>query len=62
MAKTVYIETGNYKIKVADTSNEITLDSALTHITGDLRVEGDTTTVNTTNLEIEDNNILLNNP
>ena len=45
MAKTVYIETGNYKIKVADTSNEITLDSALTHITGDLRVEGDTTTV-----------------
>lgn len=60
MAKTVYIETGNYKIKVADTSNEITLDSALTHITGDLRVEGDTTTVNTTNLEIEDNNILLN--
>jgi len=60
MAKTVYIETGDYKIKVADTSNEITLDSALTHITGDLRVEGDTTTVNTTNLEIEDNNILLN--
>jgi len=60
MAKTVYIETGDYKIKVADTSNEITLDSALTHITGDLRVEGNTTTVNTTNLEIEDNNILLN--
>lgn len=60
MAKTVYLETGDYKIKVADTSNEITLDSALTHITGDLRVEGETTTVNTTNLEIEDNIIVLN--
>lgn len=60
MAKTVYLETGDYKIKVANTSNEITLDSALTHITGDLRVEGETTTVNTTNLEIEDNIIVLN--
>lgn len=60
MAKTVYLESGDYKIKVADASNEITLDSALTHITGDLKVEGETTTVNTTNLEIEDNNILLN--
>ena len=60
MAKTVYLETGDYKIKVADASNEITLDSALTHITGDLRVEGETTTVNTTNLEIEDNIIVLN--
>jgi len=60
MAKTVYLETGDYKIKVANASNEITLDSALTHITGDLRVEGETTTVNTTNLEIEDNIIVLN--
>jgi archaellum component FlaF (FlaF/FlaG flagellin family) len=60
MAKTVYLETGDYKIKVANPSNEITLDSALTHITGDLRVEGETTTVNTTNLEIEDNIIVLN--
>jgi len=60
MSKTVYLETGDYKIKVVDTNNEITLDSALTHITGDLRVEGETTTVNTTNLEIEDNIIVLN--
>ena len=60
MSKTVYLETGDYKIKVANASNEITLDSALTHITGDLRVEGETTTVNTTNLEIEDNIIVLN--
>ena len=55
MAKTVYIETGNYKIKVADTSNEITLDSALTHITRDIRVEGDTTTANTTKKKKEQN-------
>ena len=60
MAKTVYLESGSYKIKVADASNEITLESALTRVTGDLRVEGETTTVNTTNLAIEDNIIELN--
>lgn len=60
MAKTVYLESGSYKIKVADASNEITLESALTRVTGDLRIEGETTTVNTTNLAIEDNIIELN--
>jgi len=30
MAKTVYLETGNYKIKVADATNKIELDSAET--------------------------------
>ena len=60
MAKTVYLESGSYKIKVADASNEITSESALTRVTGDLRIEGETTTVNTTNLAIEDNIIELN--
>jgi hypothetical protein len=62
MSKTVYLETGNYKIRVSD-SNEIILDTGttgITRITGDLIVEGETTTVNTTNLDIEDNEILLN--
>lgn len=62
MSKTVYLETGNYKIRVSD-SNEIILDTGNTgiaRITGDLIVEGETTTVNTANLDIEDNEILLN--
>ena len=62
MSKTVYLETGDYKIKVSD-QNEIILDTGatgITRVTGDLIVEGETTTVNTTNLEIEDNVVVVN--
>lgn len=53
---------GNYKIKV-DNGQEITLDtgaSGSVNILGDLNVTGNTTTVDTVNLEVEDNVILLN--
>lgn len=62
MSKTVIVDSGDYKIKVSD-QNEIILDTGttgVTRITGDLIVEGETTTVNTANLEIEDNIIVLN--
>ena len=54
---------GNYSIKVAD-SGTITLDTGLNigqvHITGDLVVDGQQTTVSSTNLNINDNIIVLN--
>lgn len=53
----------DYKIKVPG-GGKITLDTGtnigLVYITGDLNVQGNTTTVNTTNMEIEDNILLLN--
>lgn len=53
----------DYKIKVPS-GGKITLDTGvntgLVFITGDLNVQGNTTTVSTTNMEIEDNIILLN--
>ena len=53
----------DYKIKVPN-GGKITLDTGtntgLVFITGDLNVQGNTTTINTTNLEIEDNIIVLN--
>lgn len=53
----------DYKIKVPS-GGKITLDTGtntgLVFITGDLNVQGNTTTVNTTNMEIEDNILLLN--
>ena len=61
MSKTVYLETGDYKIKVADATNKITLESANTFITGNLTVEGTTTTVESTVTTITDNVITLNN-
>jgi hypothetical protein len=60
MAKTVYLETGNYKIKVADATNKIELDSAETLVKGNLTVEGTTTTVESTVTTITDNVITLN--
>ena len=53
----------DYKIKVPS-GGKITLDTGsntgLVFITGDLNVQGNTTTVNTVNMEIEDNILLLN--
>lgn len=53
----------DYKIKVPS-GGTITLDTGsnigLVFITGNLNVQGNTTTVSTTNMEIEDNIILLN--
>ena len=63
MSKFLNVPNGNYKISVAS-GGEITLNTGvstgLVRITGDLLVEGNTTTVNTANLEIEDNIIILN--
>jgi hypothetical protein len=63
MAKIVRISDPNYKISVAD-GGEITLDTGaqtgVVRITGDLIVEGETTTINTTNLAIEDRIIDIN--
>lgn len=49
----------DYKIKT-QTDGIITLDTSEVIVTGDLRVEGETVTVNVTNLDIEDNIITLN--
>ena len=63
MSKFVTVPNGDYTIKVQD-NGSIRLDTGAgvgeVRITGDLIVEGETTTVNTTNLEIEDNILLLN--
>jgi hypothetical protein len=50
---------GDYNIKTTG-NGAIVLDSANVVVTGDLTVQGDTTTVNTTTLDIEDNIITLN--
>jgi hypothetical protein len=60
MAKTVYLETGNYKIKVADATNIIELDSSATLVKGNLTVQGTMTTVESTVTTITDNIITLN--
>lgn len=63
MSKILRISNSDYRVKVQDGGN-IVLDTGVAegtvYITGDLVVEGETTTVNTTNLEIEDNIINLN--
>lgn len=63
MSKYVNVPKGNYKITVQD-GNRITLDTGLNvgevYITGDLVVQGETTTINTTDLNIEDRVIHLN--
>lgn len=62
MAKTLNVNTGNYKVKVPD-GGTITLDTGSTGnviATGNLQVAGTQTTVNSQNLDIVDNIIVLN--
>lgn len=63
MSKIVKVSQSDYRL-VVQPQGTITLDVGTSPgkvvITGDLIVEGETTTVNTTNLEIEDNIIRLN--
>ena len=63
MSKILRVSESDYRVKVKDTGT-ITLDTGVEQgtvvITGDLLVKGNTTTVDTANLSIEDNVILLN--
>lgn len=63
MSKILRVSESDYRIKVKDTGT-ITLDTGVEQgtvvITGDLLVKGNTSTIDTTNLNIEDNVILLN--
>lgn len=63
MARVLHVGDNYYKVKV-DSSGTITLDTGENAgqviVTGNLIVQGSTTTVNTTNLDIEDNIITLN--
>jgi hypothetical protein len=63
MSKIVKVSQSDYRLKVKD-SGTITLDTGvdvgLVVITGDLLVKGNTTTIDTANLQVEDNIILLN--
>lgn len=63
MAHSVVRVSSDYKIQT-DNGHTIWLDTGLNagqvYVTGDLVVQGNTTTVNTTNMVIEDNIILLN--
>ena len=63
MSKYLNVPNGNYKVSV-QTGGTITLDTGLetgtVEITGDLIVRGEQTTINTTELDIEDRIITLN--
>jgi hypothetical protein len=63
MSKIVKVSQSDYRLKVKD-SGTITLDTGLdvglVVITGNLLVKGNTTTIDTANLQVEDNIILLN--
>jgi hypothetical protein len=63
MSKIVKVSQSDYRLKVKD-SGTITLDTGVETgvviITGDLLVRGNTTTIDTANLQVEDNIILLN--
>jgi hypothetical protein len=63
MAKILKVGQSNYTVQV-QTGGNITLDTGLetgtVFITGDLTVKGNTTTLDTTNMTIEDNLIVLN--
>lgn len=63
MSKILKVSQSDYRVKVQD-SGTITLDTGVDTgtviITGDLLVKGNQTTINTTNLDIEDNIIVLN--
>ena len=64
MSSNVIRVNSDYKIQTKS-GGTITLDTGdntgLVFITGDLTVQGNTTTVNTSNMTIEDNIIILNN-
>lgn len=63
MTKFLHVPTGGYKIKVQE-GNEIVLDTGVetgqVRITGDLIVEGNTTTVDSETMVIKDNIIVIN--
>ena len=63
MSKFVNVPNGNFTVKVQD-NGTIRLDTGAgigeVRVTGNLVIEGTTTTVNSTNLEIEDNILTLN--
>ena len=63
MPKVLHAYNTDYKIAVRD-SGTITLDTGTETgtviVTGDLQVQGNTTTIDTVNLEIEDNVLVLN--
>ena len=63
MSKYLNISTGDYKVTVKP-GGKITLNTGVNQgqvvITGDLVVQGNTTTINTANLDIEDNVVYLN--
>lgn len=61
MAVDVLKVTGDYKIVTStDPGSQVTLDSPEVRVTGDLTVLGTTTTIDTANMTIEDNIIVLN--
>lgn len=61
MAVDVLKVTGDYKIVTSSaTGTQLTMDTPEVRITGDLTVLGNTTTINTANMSIEDNVIILN--
>ena len=63
MSKIVKVSESDYRVRV-QSSGSITLDTGVNtgtvYITGNLEVQGTTTTINTADLTIEDNVILLN--
>ncbi len=63
MSKVIRVNSGNYKVQVPS-GNTITLDTGsetgAVVLTGDLTVQGNTTTVNSENLDLKDNIITLN--
>lgn len=63
MSRILRVSEGDYKVQV-QTGGNITLDTGTATgkviVTGDLEVQGNTTTINTANLTIEDNIIVLN--
>jgi hypothetical protein len=63
MSRVLKVSQSNYRLQTAS-GGTITLDTGVdvgtVIVTGDLIVQGETTTVNTTNLAIEDNIIVLN--
>ena len=61
MAVDVLKVTGDYKIITSQTiGTQLTMDTPEVRITGDLTVLGDTTTIQTANMSIEDNIIVVN--